>query len=74
MAARTTENNGNDDGEEKIFTVGVPLESYEVDGDRRRQEDALIEAVLGSVKKRKQGKKTAMWWRRPSAGNASERT
>ena len=38
--------------------MGVLLESYEVDGDRRRREDALIEAVFGSVKKRKQGKKT----------------
>ena len=57
MAMRTTETREGD-GEDRSFTVGAPLESYEVDGGWRRREDALIEALLGSVKKRKQGKKT----------------
>ena len=41
MAMRTTETREGD-GEDRSFTVGVLLESYEVDGGWRRWEDALI--------------------------------
>jgi hypothetical protein len=34
------------DGEDWSFTVGVLLEPYEVDGDRRPREDALIVVVV----------------------------
>ena len=36
MAARTMENNGNDDGEEKIFTVGGLLELIGLDDEKTR--------------------------------------
>ena len=56
-----TEYDGEGEGKEQRLTMGVLLESADSSGKQRsRRGAALIEAVLGSVKKRKQGKKTVM--------------